>query len=102
MNTRKRIRVALSSLRTTLQELEELLNAPSLSSDVSRIDADVLDAIKQIGGKMSLTTIREEMEEKYSIPQTRRSLKRLQNEGGIMREGKTKDAMYCVTRAKNV
>jgi hypothetical protein len=101
MINHKRIRAALVSLRTTLQELEGILDGNTTVIDASRIDSDVLEAIRQIGGKMSLVTIREEMEEKYSVPQTRRSLKRLRTEGAIFREGKTKSATYCVAKAQH-
>ena len=93
--TDKRIAAALSSLRDTLHELEVLLDDKRRVSALE-IDGEVIEAIRQIGGKLSLVTIREEMGEKYSVPQMRRSLKRLRTEKLIQQEGRTKDSVYSL------
>lgn len=95
----KRVAVVLSSLRDALHELETLLDDERRVFTSVEIDADVIEAVRQIGGKLSLTTIREEMGEKYSVPQMRRSLKRLRTEKLILQEGRTKDAVYFIPEA---
>lgn len=98
--TDKRVAAVLSSLRDNLRELEVLLlNDRPRPLTATEIDADVMEAIRHIGGKLSLTTIREEMGEKYSVPQMRRSLGRLRTEKLIQQEGRTKDAVYCVVES---